>query len=138
MAGACAWRTWPLSEAPFAGTVIQKHCSLGEVLNGEADAFVLADLSTVWAQITVYAQDIRRVQIGQPVRIQADGQSAPTTTTLTYIAPVLNENTRTAQARADLPNADRQWRPGTFVTAAIALSREPVRVLVPLDAVQRL
>ena len=44
--------------APFAGTVVEKHCSLGEVLNGESDAFMLADLSIVWANITVYSQDM--------------------------------------------------------------------------------
>ena len=47
--------------APFAGTVVEKHCALGEVLNSEADAFMLADLNTVWTKITVYTQDVAKV-----------------------------------------------------------------------------
>ena len=37
----------------------------------------------------------------------------------------------------DLPNAERQWRPGTFVTAAIVLDRQALPVVVPMDALQR-
>ncbi len=124
--------------APFAGTVVEKHCALGEVLNGERDAFVLADLSTVWAKITVYTQDMGRVRLGQTVRIRADGLDTTATGTICYLAPVANEATRTVYARVDLPNPNGQWRPGTFVTASIVLNRDPVPVLVPLDALQRI
>jgi len=124
--------------APFAGTVIAKHCTLGEVLSADADAFVLADLSTVWANITVYAQDIARVQIGQPALIRADGITAEASAPVTYITPLLNENTRAACARVELTNDDGRWRPGTFVTAIVRVSRVSVDILVPLDALQRL
>jgi len=124
--------------APFAGTVIAKHCSLGEVLSADADAFILADLSTVWANITVYAQDLARVQVGQTTTIRAAGLPADATAPIAYITPLLNEATRAAYARVELPNQDGRWRPGTFVTATVQVSREPVAVLVPLDALQRL
>jgi membrane fusion protein, heavy metal efflux system len=123
--------------APFAGTVVEKHCSLGEVLNGDSDAFVLADLSTVWANITVYTQDMGRVRAGQSVLLRSDALNVSTTAVVNYVAPVANEATRTIHARADLPNADRRWRPGTFVTAALVLDQEQVPILIPTDAVQR-
>jgi cobalt-zinc-cadmium efflux system membrane fusion protein len=124
--------------APFAGTVIAKHCSLGEVLNDAADAFVLADLTTVWANITVYAQDVARVRAGQTAHIRVAGDGAAATGAIAYVAPLLNEATRSALARVDLPNPDRRWRPGMFITAAIVLNSAKVPVLVPLDALQRL
>ena len=123
--------------APFAGTVVEKHCSLGEVLNGDSDAFMLADLSTVWANITVYSQDMGRVRVGQSVHLRSDALNVSTTATVNYVAPVANEATRTVHARADLPNADRRWRPGTFVTAVLVLDKEHVPILIPTDAVQR-
>lgn len=123
--------------APFAGTVVQKHCALGEVLTSETDAFVLADLSTVWATISVYAQDIGRVRPSQTVHIRADGAEMTASGEICYIAPVANEATRTVYARVDLPNTARQWRPGTFITASIVLDRKSVPVLVPIEAVQR-
>ena len=124
--------------APFVGTVVEKHCSLGEVLGGESDAFVLADLSTVWVKITVYTQDMGRVRIGQAVQIRADGVGTTATGNVCYVAPVANEATRTLYARVDLPNPERQWRPGTFVTASVVFDRETVPVVVPIDALQRL
>ena len=123
--------------APFEGTVVEKHCSLGEVLNGETDAFVLADLSTVWVKITVYAQDMGRVRVGQAVHILADRIGAAATGTVCYVAPVANEVTRTLFARVDLPNPERQWRPGTFVTASVVLDRQGASVVLPIDALQR-
>jgi len=122
--------------APLAGTVIQKHCSPGEVLG--ADAFMVADLSKVRANITVYSRDIARVRMGQKVQVRAEGLDAEATAVISYIAPVLDENTRAALARVDLPNEDRRWRPGMFVSAQVEYGRESVRVLVPIDAVQRL
>ncbi len=124
--------------APFAGTVVEKHCSLGEVLSGEMDAFVLADLSTVWVKITVYTQDMGRVRIGQAVQIRADGIGTTADGSVCYLAPVANEATRTLYARVDLPNPERQWRPGTFVTASVVFERQAVPVVVPIDALQRL
>ncbi|GMU83754.1 MAG: hypothetical protein AMXMBFR47_36240 [Planctomycetota bacterium] len=124
--------------APFAGTVVEKHCSLGEVLSGETDAFVLSDLSTVWVKITVYTQDMGRVRVGQAVEIRADGIGTTATGNVCYIASVANEATRTLYARVDLPNPERQWRPGTFVTASVVIGREAVPVSVPIDALQRL
>jgi cobalt-zinc-cadmium efflux system membrane fusion protein len=124
--------------APFAGTVVEKHCSLGEVLSGEMDAFVLADLSTVWVKITVYTQDMGRVRIGQAVQIRADGVGTTADGSVCYLAPVANEATRTLYARVDLPNPERQWRPGTFVTASVVFDRQTVPVVVPIDALQRI
>lgn len=123
--------------APFAGTVIEKHCSLGEVLNSDSDAFVLADLSTVWANITVYSQDMGRVDVGQSVQLRSDVLNVSATATVNYIAPVANEATRTVHARADLSNTERRWRPGTFVTADLVFDTERVPILIPTDAVQR-
>lgn len=123
--------------APFAGTVVEKHCSLGEVLDSETDAFVLADLSTVWAQISVYTQDVARVRVGQAVQIRAETPAVTADGTICYLSPLANEATRTVSARVDLANAERQWRPGTFVTASITLERRPASVLVPLEALQR-
>lgn len=124
-------------QAPFAGTVVDKHCALGEVLDSTTDAFVLADLSTVWATISVYPQDVPRIRVGQPVRFRAAGDDATATGTISYLSPVANETSRTVSARVDLPNADRRWRPGMFVTATISLDRVPVPVLVPRAALQR-
>jgi cobalt-zinc-cadmium efflux system membrane fusion protein len=122
--------------APAAGTVIEKHITLGEVVATNSDVLVIADLSAIWANVTVYAQDTPRINVGQTVRLNAEGFPHEATGVVSYISPVVAEVTRTATARVLVPNPGRRWKPGTFVTARIVLGAEPVRTLVPNEAIQ--
>jgi cobalt-zinc-cadmium efflux system membrane fusion protein len=55
---------------------------------------------------------------------------------IAYLAPVIEESTRTILARVVLPNPDRQWRPGQFVTAQVVAAQRDVPLVVPQTAVQ--
>ena len=92
--------------APFDGTVIEKH---------------LADLSAV--------------QLGQTVQIAA-GDSSAVAGIISYISPVVHEETRTAVARVVLDNGAGQWRPGSFVMGLVAVAVHSVPLLVPRSALQ--
>jgi cobalt-zinc-cadmium efflux system membrane fusion protein len=125
--------------APFPATVVEKHAAMGEVHDASSDMFVLADLSTVWVDITLYPQDAARVRAGSKVRLSApgpDGQAITAEGTISYVSPVLRESTRTGLARAVIANDGHIWRPGLFVTAEIVVGQEEAAVLVPNDAIQ--
>ncbi len=124
--------------APFDGTIVEKHIALGEFLREDDDPFVVADLDSVWVNITVYAKDLFLVHTGQQVFIRADGIAEEVSGAITYLGPVVGEKTRTALARIVLPNPDGHWRPGLFVTASIAVREEEVPVAVPTTALQTL
>jgi len=126
-------------KAPFPATVVEKHAALGEVHDATSDMFVLADLSTVWVDITIYPQDAARVRVGSRVRLTApgpDGRAVTADGTISYVSPVLRESTRTGLARAVIANDAQLWRPGLFVTAEIIVGEEAAAVLVPNDAIQ--
>ena len=53
--------------SPIDGIVVEKHLSLGEAVKDDATVFVVADLSTVWAEMTIYAKDLNTIKIGQKV-----------------------------------------------------------------------
>jgi membrane fusion protein, heavy metal efflux system len=53
-----------------------------------------------------------------------------------FVSPLLNAETRAARVVVALPNGDGAWRPGTYVTAAIAIARDSVPVRVPKSALQ--
>ncbi|MGW8179949.1 MAG: efflux RND transporter periplasmic adaptor subunit, partial [bacterium] len=53
--------------APFEGTIIEKHITIGEVLREDSQAFVIADLSSVWVNISVYQKDMASLRKGQSV-----------------------------------------------------------------------
>lgn len=122
--------------APFDGTVIRKHVALGEVLKDDTEAFVIADLRSVWVQLTAYQKDLPLLHLGQSVLINGGPGGGEATGTVGYISPIVDEATRTASARVVLPNLDGLWRPGSFVTAIIDVDRVTVPLLVPKSALQ--
>lgn len=122
--------------APFEGTVIEKHITLGEAVEADAGVFVLADLATVWVDFNVHQRDLPLVRKGQAVRIAAGPGLPEEEAEVVYVGPVVGTETRTGIARAVLPNEDGRWRPGQFVTGAVAVERMTVPVLVPKTAVQ--
>jgi len=122
--------------ALFDGMVIEKHISVGESVKEDADIFVLADLSTVWVDVTVYAKDLNVVKTGQTVTVKSEALGLKTAGMLTYLGPLVGEQTRTAQGRVVVPNTEGQWRPGLFVTVEVVQEEASVSVAVPVDAIQ--
>lgn len=122
----------------FDGVVIEKHISIGESVKEDADIFVLADLSTVWVEVTVYAKDLKIVKVGQNVMVRSKVLGLEVDGTLTYIGPLVGEETRTARGIVVVQNPEGQWRPGLFVTVEIVQEEVSVPVAIPIDAIQTL
>ncbi|NOY23285.1 MAG: efflux RND transporter periplasmic adaptor subunit [Acidobacteria bacterium] len=124
--------------APFKGTVIQKHVAIGEAMDAHAELFVVADLSTVWVDLTVYPKDLPLIRVGQEVTIHDGPGFPPVAGKISYIGSLVGESTRTALARVILANPKGVLRPGMFVSASVKMSRRQVNVTVPLTAVQNI
>jgi len=122
-------------KAPFGGVVIQKHLTLGEVVGPESDVFLLADLSDVWVNLTVYQKDLASVRVGQSVTVSSGG-GGDAAGAIDYVSAVVDEATRTATARVVLENPERRWQPGLFVTGRLQVEKITVGVLVPKTALQ--
>jgi len=124
--------------APFDGTVIEKHITLGEAVKDDAVVFTVADLTTVWADLSVHPKDLPRVWAGQTASILT-GKGVPDSEgKVSFVAPVVDEATRTARARVELANPDGQLRPGLFVTGHIVVGEAAVPLLLPRTAIQLL
>ena len=122
--------------APISGVIVTRNIAAGTSLKEDADIFTVADLSTVWAQITVYPKDLGTVKVGQKVMIKASAFEAQGTGTVSYIGALVGEQTRTAQARVTLSNPQGLWRPGMFVSVEIAAAEVQVPVAVAATAIQ--
>lgn len=120
--------------APFAGTVIEKHINLGEVLKDDTAAFVLADLSSVWVNLDVHQKDLPLVQVGQMAEIGAGSGAPEVRGRVSFIEPIAYETNRTTHARVVIANSNGRWRPGLFVTGRVALNDVEVPVLVSNEA----
>lgn len=122
--------------APLTGTIIEKHINVGEVLNEATRAFTIADLSTIWVNVTVYAKDLPRVAAGQAAEVRAEGIEQPARGTIAYLGQIVGEQTRSATARIVLKNPGPAWRPGLFATAEVVVDRGRAEVVVNDEAVQ--
>lgn len=117
------------------GVVIKRHVTLGEHLAPDDIAFTVANLSTLWVDIALYPKQVPLVETGQPVRITTSHGPAPVETRLNYVAPLVDEGTRTGLARVFLANPDNDWKPGMFIEGQITLGEFPAAVVAPRTAV---
>lgn len=122
--------------APIDGIVMERHLSLGEAVKDDANIFVIADLSTVWAEMTIYPKDLNTVKVGQDAIIKATAFEAQSRGKVSYVGALVGEQTRTAKARIVLPNPQGTWRPGLPVSITLVADRIEVPVAVSAEAIQ--
>lgn len=129
--------------APFAGVVLERHISRGEMLTGDTEAFMIIDPSEVWVIGRAYERDLRLLRTGQQavVRLEAipgelfEGK-------VDYIGGRLDPKTRTVEVRVVLPNPGCRFRAGMFCLVSITSSdapgeaQQPLGLLVPRGAMQ--
>jgi membrane fusion protein, heavy metal efflux system len=122
--------------APIAGTIIDRQVALGEHVGEQKAVFVIADLSSVWVDFSVYRRDLSRVRVGDTVIIDPEDGGAPIETTISYVSPVGNSDTQSALARATVENTDLRLRPGLFVSGRLLLAAKPAKIVVKSSAFQ--
>jgi cobalt-zinc-cadmium efflux system membrane fusion protein len=121
------------------GASLSARSELGTAVgrdNLETELFVIVDLSRVWIELSVSSADLPLIKEGQSVDVAFRGVPDSTTGKIIFVSPLLDKETRTARVIAALDNRDGRWRPGSFVTAAIAIEERVVPVVVPFTAVQ--
>ena len=125
--------------SPMAGHVVERKVDLGMAVgrdNLETELFVVADLGRVWVDLAISPGDLPFIKEKQPVAITARGIAEKAEGAIVFISPMLDKETRSARVVAEIGNDDGAWRPGSFVTAAIAVDEQSVPVAVPAGAIQ--
>ena len=123
---------------PIDGVITEKKISAGQVLKDDADIFVVADLSSVWVEVTVQAKDLNVVKVGQKAIVRASSFQAEASGKVSYVGALIGEQTRAAKARIVLPNPKGLWRPGLPVNVELTADEVDVPLAVSADAVQTL
>ena len=83
--------------------------------------------------LDVLETDVDSIARGQQATVMAGRDTH--TGRVTYIADVLDDQTRTIKVRVEIPNKERHFKPGMFVTAKIATRAVgPARLMVPKNA----
>ncbi|HXU01356.1 MAG TPA: efflux RND transporter periplasmic adaptor subunit [Polyangia bacterium] len=125
--------------SPAEGYVVGKNAVAGVAVQPGTVLFEVADLSQVWVTADVYEQDISRIHVGQPARLELSsfpGESHAGK--VKFIYPVLDANNRTLRVRLEFKNrSDRngpRLRPGMYGTVYLNLPAT-TGLTVPAEAV---
>jgi len=123
--------------SPLSGVVTARNANIGEQAN-DKPLFVVADLSTVWVELSLFPRDASKVRVGQAVRVKSPDLDFSAQGTVTYVAPFGSSANQTLTARVLLDNAQRRWAPGLYVTAEVTLAEHEVPLAVRRSAIQRM
>jgi cobalt-zinc-cadmium efflux system membrane fusion protein len=122
--------------SPIAGAIIEKNVATGQAVQSTDKLFVVADLNTLYAEITIPAQMIGNVREGQRVRVVCDVLNTEVEGNLTYVGPLLGEKTRSAKGRVLISNTNGNWKPGLFVKVYVTEEEMKVPLAVKASALQ--
>lgn len=123
--------------APFAGRVIMRNLTRGEVVEINQKLFTVADLSEVWVVGNVPEKDVHFIRKDQSVEVRALAYPQEVFAgTITYVADMLDPATRTMRLRVTVPNPQKKLKPEMFATVRVYAPTKADVLTVPLAAVQ--
>jgi len=126
--------------APIDGVVVAVHATLGETATPDSPAFIVTDPTKIWVRGNVPELELGRVEVGSAalVRLHAYPDIAMPGS-ISYIAPALDEDTRSLPIRVSLKTPDARLRSGLFGSIELLGGDPDERVLVvPTEAVATL
>lgn len=130
--------------APISGNIVERFVNAGAGVEGGKTLFTIANLSTLWVIANVPESQIHQLKIGATTKVYSPvlGQES-LSGKVTYIDPVLNEDTRTAKVRIEINNSESKLKAGMFVEVALEIANSPdtlskKSILIPQEAIQRI
>lgn len=121
--------------APFAGTVIEKKATLGELASPSTPLFSVADLSRVWIQADLPEAALAKIRIGANAKVSVPAYPNKTFSgRVGHIGASLDKDSRTVAARIEVANADGRLKPEMFATATIEATGDKRDVISLPDA----
>lgn len=125
--------------APLRGVITERHLTLGETVEagGAESAFVIVDTQELWVNANLYEKDLARVQVGQVAEVTTPAYPGRAFRgRVSLISPVLDPETRTAQARIVVANPEGLLKPEMFANAFFRIGARRA-LAVPARAVMQ-
>ena len=127
-----------LIRSPFAGTVVEKLITPGQLLQaGSTPCFTVADLSKMWVMANVYETDIGSASTGDPAEIMTASSFYGIPGKVDNISALVNPDTRSVQVRVVADNPGKLLKKNMYVRVRIQSSQASTGLLVPVSAILR-
>ena len=124
--------------ADRSGIVLTRNVSPGDYVSRGSVLFEIADLSAVWILIDAYETDLSLIKQGGKITFTVPSlPGREFTSTIKFIDPVVNPETRTLAVRAEAPNPGSILKPEMFVNAIIksGIAMDKTALAVPKTSV---
>lgn len=106
--------------SPVGGIVIDKLKQEGDRVRTGDRIYTVADLQQLWVMLDAYESDLAWLRYGQEVEFTTEAYPGEVFKgRVSFIDPVLNEETRTVKVRVNVSNEDGRLKPEMFVRAVV-------------------
>ncbi|HET7106013.1 MAG TPA: efflux RND transporter periplasmic adaptor subunit [Candidatus Acidoferrum sp.] len=124
--------------APVTGEIVERLVGPGQLLQtGVTQCFTISNTGSVWVLVNVYQSDLPFVHAGDAVEINTDSYPELFHGKISYLAPALDPNTRTLQARIVTENPGKKLKKDMYVTATVKAGSVADAITVPDAAILR-
>jgi Cu(I)/Ag(I) efflux system membrane fusion protein len=106
--------------APASGIVLDKPVVEGAHVMPGTNLYRIGNLGSVWVQAAIYERDVPLVSLGQPAKVFLPSlPGEPSEARVAFVAPTVDEKTRTLEARLELTNPKLLLKPGMFADVIV-------------------
>lgn len=123
--------------SPISGVILARNSNVGDVADSEP-LFTVADISSLWAELHVFSQDVDKVKQGAKLTVSSSECEDIQQAELMALLPITEASTQTLLARAAIKNIDSHWSPGMSVQANVVIATEEAEVAIKTSAIQRM
>ena len=118
------------------GYVGERFVDEGTLLAPNAPILAVIGIDTVIVRTTIIERDYGRIQAGQPARVTVDAFPEKSFTgQVARIAPMLQQESRTARMEVEVANDSLVLKPGMFAQVEVVLAERERTRIVPTAAV---
>lgn len=125
--------------APLSGVITERKFNSGAGVEAATPIFAISNLSTVYVIANVPEASVGKLVIGSVAEIKS-ASIGTINGRVAYIDPRLDETTRTARVRLEVPNSNGKLRAGMFTEVGFYAGTSEgggQELVVPTEAIQR-
>ena len=122
--------------SPIAGRVIDKPIEAGSIVSARQPLLTVADLNTLIIRSAVPELLLRRLTLGQKLRVRVDAYpDREFSGAISLISPQVDPATRTCAIEVRVADATGRLKPGMFAAVEVVTERRENALAVPADAI---
>jgi Cu(I)/Ag(I) efflux system membrane fusion protein/cobalt-zinc-cadmium efflux system membrane fusion protein len=113
-------QTYVTLYAQKGGTVVHKNIIEGEKIMAGEPLLKISDLSNLWLMADIYEYELAKIKSGSPADITFNFLPGKTfRSKISFIYPTLDDKTRTAKVRFNIPNHNNELKPSMYANIVI-------------------